>query len=59
MRQEEVDSDYLFANFLQLPAFRSAPCPAGSFGSRSSLHVEFAVMIQMRIYNSLQASRGW
>jgi hypothetical protein len=26
-RQEEVDSDYLFANFLQLPAFRSPPRP--------------------------------
>jgi hypothetical protein len=30
-RHQDVDSDYLFGNFLQFPAFRSTPYPAESF----------------------------
>jgi hypothetical protein len=43
VRQEDVDSDYLFGNFLQLLAFRSAPFLNAEY--RGAAQMEFVVMI--------------
>ena len=58
VRQEDVNSDYLLANFLQLPAFRSAPCPRDPSGSLRALQVEFESLSEIRLFIPLQRRAG-